>query len=156
MEIVINQLGENDFNSVKEQLVELQYENSQLHFPNKSIKSDYAINKIEGMYTFITENKASAFIAIDKNKVIGFIWCYPRVFFDEQRVYINSLIVSREYRGKKIGEKLVDSVERYAKSLGAVAVDVSTAAFNTGGLGFYRKRGFEDERVQLVKPIGDF
>ncbi|MDN4605928.1 GNAT family N-acetyltransferase [Sporosarcina highlanderae] len=155
MGIIINRLRIEEFNLVKNKLIDLQHENVQLSFPDKKVNPDYVNQRIDSIYTFIKEDKAIVFIAKDEDTVIGFIWCYPRVFYDEHRIFINSLIVSKEYRSKNVGKDLVESVECYTRDSGYAAIDVSAAAFNTGALRFYRNNGFIDERVQLVKPIGD-
>ena len=153
MEIQIEEVRLGEFDKYKEELIKLQYENTCLHFPNKTIDIESTKEKIQSIKVYIEENKAFLFIAKDKNELVGFLWCYPRVFFDEKRIYINSLIVKSNYRGNKIGEKLVKKAEAKAIELNYDAIDVSTASFNNGGLKFYRKYGFLDERVQLVKNI---
>ena len=103
------------------------------------------------MALFASEAKKLCDLAKDNNKIIGFIWCYPRTFYDESRLYINSLIVSGEYRNQGIGQKLIEEVFKKGRELNCDAIDVGCAAFNEKGLKFYHRLGFIDERVQLVK-----
>jgi len=153
MEIAIKQLHENEFVSIKDQLFNLQKENVQLSFPDKIVKAEYVQARIDSIYSFLQQDKAIVFLAMEGETVVGFIWCYPRFFYDEQRIFINSLIVLENYRSKNIGKKLVEKVENYAKDNAYDAVDVSAASFNHSGLKFYRNNGFSDERIQLVKRI---
>lgn len=152
-EIQIKEVTVGEFEKYKDELIKLQYENTSLHFPSKKIEIKDTIEKVNSIKEYMKEQKAFLFIAKQKEELAGFLWCYPRVFFDEKRIYINSLIVKSEYRGNYIGTYLVTSAENKAKELNCDAIDVSTAAFNEGGLRFYRRYGFLDERIQLVKKI---
>ena len=153
MKVKIKEINLNNFNEYFEEIIKLQYENSCLHFPNKIIDINNTRVKINSIWEYLKENKAYIYVATYENIIVGFIWTYPRIFFDEKRLYINSLIINSNYRGNKIGEQLVKTVEKKAKELNCDAIDVSTASFNEGGLKFYKKYGFIEERIQLFKNI---
>ena len=82
------------------------------------INIEYEHNTDDEIYQFIddefnkfaTKNEVICnytpfnFVAREDNKIIGFAWCYPRKFFDENRVFLNSLIVKENYRNRR-GEK---------------------------------------------------
>lgn len=153
MAVQIEEVAIDDFDKYKQDLIKLQYENTSLHFPKKIIDINDTMEKVNSIKEYMKEEKAFLFVAKEEDNVLGFLWCYPRVFFDEKRIYINSLIVKSKYRGNSIGKRLVESAEKKALDLDYDAIDVSTAAFNEGGLRFYRRYGFLDERIQLVKNI---
>ena len=143
-----------EFDSIYEDLVKLQYQNSCIHFPKKTINIEKQTRPtIESIKEYMKENKAFLFVAVenDEKNILGFLWCYPRNFFDESRIYINSLIVKEEYRGKNIGTLLMEAAENKAQELKCDSIYVSTASFNEKALKFYKKQNYEEERIQLVK-----
>lgn len=135
-------------------LVELHYENACLSFPNKEVPISYAEERIKQILQYIQDEKAFVFVAKENEVIIGFAWCYPRKFFDEDRIFVNSLIVKEEYRNKQIGKNLLEEIEKFAIQKKYTAVDLTVAAFNENGRRFYEKNGFEEERIQLVKKVG--
>lgn len=152
--IKIEELKLEEFEEKYDAIVKLEYENVCLHFPDKNIDLKNDIEpSIKEIRQYMKISKAFIFIASENKKTIGYLWCYPRRFFDESRIYINSLIVSKQYRGKQIGEELMKKVETKAKELNCDSIYVTTAAFNDGALKFYRRQNYIDERVQLVKKI---
>ena len=154
--IEIKEMKWQDFDNVYDELVKLQYQNTCLHFPDKIIDMEkHTKPKVKTIKEYMKENKAFLFIASENYKLVGFLWCYPNLFFDENRIYINSLIVKEEYRGQNIGQMLMKNVENKARELKCDSIYVSTASFNEGALKFYRKQNYKDERIQLVKRICD-
>ena len=118
--IEIKEIKTSEFDEIKDQLVELQYQNSCIHFPDKKIsKEKKTIPTVNSIKEYMEMNKAFLFIAKENedNTLIGFLWCYPREFFDESRIYINSLIVKEKYRNQHIGKQLMKKVEEKAKEL---------------------------------------
>ena len=65
-------------------------------------------------------------------------------FFSE--VYIDELIVKKEYRNKKIGTQLIDTLEKFYKGYGFKNMNCCTNRFQ--GPKFYEKCGFELEFVR--------
>lgn len=149
----IKEIKLEEFDEVYKELVNLEFENEQIHFPNKIINIENTKQIIKPIREYIKENKAYVFLARDNEEIIGYIWCYPRMFFDESRIYINSLIVKSEYRDKGIGKCLLDKAEEKAKELKCDAIYLSAATFNEGAVKFYSRNNYISERVQLVKRI---
>ncbi len=149
----IKEIKLEEFDKVYEDLVNLEFENEQIHFPNKIIDIENTKQIIKPIKEYIKENKAYVFLCKENNEIIGYIWCYPRMFFDEKRVYINSLIVKSEYREKGIGKKLIRKAEEKAKELGCDAIYLSAATFNERAIEFYTRNNYNSERVQLVKNL---
>ena len=58
-------------------------------------------------------------------------------------IYLEDIIVSREYRGLKIGSALMDRVMQEAKEEGCKRVRWQVLDWNETAIGFYRKCGAE-------------
>lgn len=69
----------------------------------------------------------------------------------ESEAYINSLIVSEEYRGLGIGMELLQKVEEYCKRNGVKLIALHTYRFEAPD--FYKKYGYIQEG--LTKHISD-
>ena len=83
-----------------------------------------------------------SFVAKYNDKPIGF--CTGFSYYSE--VTINNLVVLREYRGKGIGTKLVESVEKYFEGKGFNNINLVTNDFQAPQ--FYEKCGFTLEFVR--------
>lgn len=149
----IKEIKLDEFDEVYEDLVNLEFENEKIHFPNKVIDIEKTKQIIKPIKEYIKENKAYIFLAKENNETIGYIWCYPRMFFDESRIYINSLIVKSEYRDKGTGKVLLDKAEEKAKELKCDAIYLSAATFNERAVKFYSRNNYISERIQLVKNL---
>ena len=120
--------------------------------PNKDLKKKHEFHKSVFDIRFYYWGKYCKKNEI-KEKLIGFIWAYPRVFLEENRIYINALIIDKKYRGRGFGQMLVEEVEKYARENNIFVVDVSTASFKEEAINFYEKIGYVSERVQLRKSL---
>src|SRR5699024_7018869 len=110
--------------------------------------------KSNELFEYMDKNAAYVVGAFDDKKLIGFIWAYPRIFFIEKRLFINTLVVSKEYSGRGIGKSLISYLTSFAKkNLDITSLDVNVYPKNANAIGFYKHLGFEDERIQMKKEI---
>lgn len=128
-------------------------ENTRGHVVDQKIEDDYILLKAKDLIGYLNQDTAVLFGNFIKEKLVGFIWAYPRVFLEENRIYINALIIDSKYRGKGFGQMLVQEVEKYAQTNNIFVVDVSTASFKEDAINFYEKIGYVSERVQLRKSL---
>ena len=136
-----------------EEFMILKNYNSLIHFPNKDV-NEFNQKKMTELIDYLNEEKAIVYGAYDKSKLVGFIWGYPRTFFDEKRIFINCLVVNKEYEKQGIGKKLINRLEDFAKENKYDSIDLTVAPFNENAVGFYNHMGFESERIQMVKKLG--
>ena len=86
-----------------------------------------------------------AFTANEDNKVVGVIKGHSSY----KEVHISDLIILEQYRGKRIGTKLLEAVEKYFENKGFEIITLSTYEFQASE--FYKKYGFEVEFVRENK-----
>ncbi len=67
--------------------------------------------------------------------------------------HINSVFVSREYRNKGIGTKLINEAMEWIKSQGIEICTLSVVTGNDIALTAYEKLGFRPERTKMWKQI---
>lgn len=128
-------------------------ENTRGHVIDHKIEDVYILHKVKELIEYLAQEKAVLFGMFSHKKLVGFLWSYPRVFLEEKRMYINSLIISSKYRGKSYGQMLIKELEKYTVENNLFAIDVTTASFKTDAIEFYKKIGFKPERVQMRKAL---
>ena len=101
------------------------------------------------------------YLAIEDGKVIGLIMgCIPP--YDEydyldykcpRRGEITELIVTNKIRSKGVGQKLINKMEDYFKSVGCEYVIVDVFAYNELAINFYDKKGYHSRMETMIKKI---
>lgn len=103
---------------------------------------------------------SAIFVATDcEGACIGFVSVARQTHFTgEERAYIGELVVATDAEGRGGGRALIAAAAEWAKAQGLPALELDTGAANARARGFYRRLGFGEESVKLVKrlePSGD-
>ena len=93
-----------------------------------SIKNDIA----EADYTVIAE---------DENVIAGLATVKYEAW--NNRAVLTGIFVAAQFRGKRLGQTLIESIENYAQTKQARCLFVETQNVNYPAIRFYRKSGFE-------------
>jgi len=91
----------------------------------------------------------------DGEKVSGFLNAHIIDFplLMGREMYISDMVVSSDARGEKIGTRLIEYIEEYARELGCNRLMLNNAKKSEAYTrGFYPKKGFE-ERVNFANFI---
>ena len=67
--------------------------------------------------------------------------------------YISDLIVAAAYRGQGWGRALLQRAEDYALTQGAIMLGLGVLAQNTQARRLYADFGFQENQVELLKPL---
>ena len=102
--------------------------------------SEYALKN-----EIICNYRPFVFVAKEENEVVGIITGHS--FYKE--VCISELIVSEQYRGKRIGSKLLEAVENFYKDKNMEHINLATYHFQAPD--FYKKCGFQLEYIRKNK-----
>jgi len=103
----------------------------------------------------VKRGKTRILVAEENGEVVGVAVCevmkWKTTTF-QNLVYVHDLFVKKEHRGRGIGKALLKEVEKWARKMEAnvVVVDVYT---NNPSLNFYRKLGFKEWVLKLVKKV---
>ena len=112
------------------------------------------IEKImEEMKQFIEDKSAIIIGAFQKEKLLGFIWGYKTSTNDKNRIHINYFVVDEKCRKQGIGSQLIKKIYEIAKEMKIQEVELMVTTKNATAVNFYKKQGFEEERVKLCKRI---
>lgn len=89
-----------------------------------------------------------AFVAVAGNQIIAFALYYIRFStWKGQRMYLEDLLVTEEWRGKKVGKLLFDRLIEEAKQKKFTGITWQVLGWNEPAINFYKKyqSSFDDE-----------
>jgi len=90
---------------------------------------------------FVGEMKnelAHYLVMVDQGRIIGYAGMW--IIVDE--AHVTNVAILPEYRGRKLGEKLMSALIEHAKDRGALCMTLEARPSNTVALGLYAKFGF--------------
>lgn len=128
-------------------------ENTRGHENEKVISELYITEKAMEIFKFMANENTIIIGSVFENEIVGILWAYKRVFLEENRIYVNSLIVKEEYRGMGIGKNLMSEMEKIALKNNIYTLDLSTSTFKVEAINFYENLGYESERIQFKKHL---
>ena len=145
---------------VKELLEELQeYMISVDKEGYSTITKDYKEKYFEKIIKEVNAYQGKIFLAIDK-KVVGLI--IGLINNEDISTYdfkapklgrVTELIVTKEYRNKKVGKQLLKKIEEYFKEVGCKGVLLNIFSNNKVAKIFYEKEGYSERTSELIKQI---
>lgn len=102
--------------------------------------------RLEGL----DKNNERVLVAVYNSEVIGYLHAqiYKTLYFEELINFLG-LAVSKEYRNKKVGTKLVNEIENWAKEKGINKVRVNSGFSRKEAHEFYRSLGYNNEKEQI-------
>lgn len=102
--------------------------------------------RLEGL----DKNNERVLVAVYNSEVVGYLHdqIYKTLYFEELINFLG-LAVSKEYRNKKVGTKLVNEIENWAKEKGINKVRVNSGFSRKEAHEFYRSLGYNNEKEQI-------
>ena len=125
------------------------------------IHSDYREKMAIVDLNDIKNNSGKCYLMIENDKAIGLIMgcIFPYGEYDyldykcPKRGEITELIVSKKSRSKGVGQKLINKMEEYFKSVGCEYVLVDVFAYNEIGKNFYNKNNYHNRMEIKIKKL---
>ena len=125
------------------------------------IHSDYREKMAIVDLNDIKNNNGKCYLMIENDKTIGLIMgcIFPYNKYDyldykcPKRGEITELIVSKKSRSKGVGQKLINKMEEYFKSVGCEYVLVDVFAYNEIGKNFYNKNNYHNRMEIKIKKL---
>ena len=151
---------ENYQEEVKELLEELQeYMISVDKEGYSTITKDYKEKYFEKIIKEVNAYQGKIFLAMDKQVVgliIGLINNEDISTYDFKAPKlgrVTELIVTKEYRNKKVGKQLLKKIEEYFKEVGCKGILLNIFMDNKVAKIFYEKEGYSKRTSELIKQI---
>lgn len=85
-------------------------------------------------------------VAEDNDKIVGMLVYYflPYTAQNRTAIYMKELYVNEEYRGRKIGEQLMDALKNEAELNNCKQIKWTVAPWNKAGMKFYERLGAKE------------
>ena len=109
----------------------------------------------------VNNYNGKCYLAIENDKAIGLIMgCIPP--YDEYDYLdykcprlgeVTELVVSKNARGKGVGQELMKHIEKYMKSQGCEYIKIDVFAYNKGAINFYDKQGYHPRMYVDIKKL---
>lgn len=111
--------------------------------------------------TVLKKNKGKIVVAMDGDKMAGYVSMYTKYNEGKELLYnrknksgfITDLYLLKEYRGQKVGSKLLDIAEKYLKEQDCEFIRFEVLGTNKIALDFYDKKGYKPRLVNMIKKI---
>ena len=110
---------------------------------------------VKNYHRILRDGNSHMVLAEVDNQIVGFVNFSIRQSLLHKGCsgMIDELIVSKAFRDKEIGTKLLDAAIKECKDLGCCEIEVSTESSNTSALQFYKRYGFDEKGVFLEKDL---
>jgi GNAT superfamily N-acetyltransferase len=86
-------------------------------------------------------SKNAVWVALSDNKIIGTVSIFPRY----EELYIRSMAVSPDARGKGVGRILMEHINEIAISEGSSSITLNTTPFLFQAIKLYERYGFKQQ-----------
>ena len=95
-------------------------------------------------------------VAVVDEVVVGFVAAGVSDHWSGERdAYIGELVTDDRWQGRGVGRRMVEEVERWARSRGLRRIRLETGAANGAARAFYDRLGFATEEVVLSRAVTD-
>lgn len=121
----------------------------------------YGGKYVKNLLKKIEKKKRIIFIAYSKNIPIGLIAGVIETQYEEKLLScvpskagnILELIVSKKYRGQKVGLELMRTIEKYFQSKKCTVFLLEVFEPNNHAHNFYKKLGYQDRTIGMIKEV---
>lgn len=122
---------------------------------NKSTELENAQKYQEKLLETIENQHGELLIAKINGKIVGLLGWYleEELEFDKAYGYISDIVVTEAYRGKGIGQQLLDEALVRIKNTNVSRVHIGVLLKNIDTKKFYAKNGFSEYSVEMVKEL---
>lgn len=144
---------------IKDLLVELQQYLSDIDKERYNIVGDdYRKKYFEKTMEEVKKCNGKILLFKDNEKIVGLV--VGIVNNDEEirldfkapkRGRITKLVVAKEYRGKHIGRKLLESMRDYLKSIGCEKIMIAVSGYNENAIKFYERNGYHMRMIDMIE-----
>lgn len=112
---------------------------------------------MEALYWQVNKGNMAVFVAKNtKEQIVGHVVAKLDVsefLTGEKQAWILDLAVKPEYWSRGLGQSLMYAVETVALEQGIKYVGLTVTCANKRAADFYKKMGYQDERLQMVKEL---
>jgi ribosomal protein S18 acetylase RimI-like enzyme len=105
--------------------------------------------------TILTDPERGTFVALSDGSAVGFVSCSFAAKPWGRSCEINTLVVDEASRGREIGTRLMETIERFGIEQGAAGLRVDVLTGNAAARRFYERLGYHEIAVRYAKKVPD-
>lgn len=99
----------------------------------------------------LREGRQVCFVACVEGEVMGWVEAsVERRLQTPPFAFVGGLVVREGFRGRRVGQRLCEEVERWARGLGLSAVRLTSRSTRTEAHRFYQRNGYRQVKTSLV------
>jgi len=163
MDVVIRDYRQEDYDFLVQCMEGIQGHIAAIDFLQRSKRvPDFSAKKwVDHTIERVKKNDGTVFIAEYEKKSVGCVAGIIKVSTEEDLLdvfpfkdgRIIELFVDPSYRQKNIGFLLVGRMESYFRGKGCTVSELGCLAGNTGAYKLYKKHGYVDNNIEMVKKL---
>jgi ribosomal protein S18 acetylase RimI-like enzyme len=123
-----------------------------------SIETDFTPDQVKqqrGLQQLLESTGAQILVAESRGRLVGMVTMQTLVSTAEggRGGLVEDLVVDSEYRGMKIGAGLLEQLQSRAQKMGLSRLQLAADKTNSAALEFYRKVGWEQTSLLLLRRV---
>ncbi len=135
-------------------VMDFQYEVYESNFPGFRVDESFRKEYRRDMRRAARDPGEMLYVLEQDGCACGFIWVAMMTTLVDPRVgYIKNVYVAPHLRGQGEAERLMQAAEEWVRENGATKVMLDASVVNERAVEFYRKVGYEVERVRMVREL---
>ena len=158
MKVKVRKATRDDYTSV----CELFYEIDTLHrdnLPHVFQKPGDAAREQDYYLNLVADENVGFFVANIDEKLVGFVHALVRdtpaipVLVPKRHANVDFIVVKAGFQDQGIGSRLMDRVQEWAITKGAVSIELNVYEFNRNAISFYGKLGYRTLSRKMSKEL---
>ena len=117
----------------------------------RDLHSDDRTMSIADLEEILRDDSAICMVVLDNGRIKGMATLYIIPKFGSKNRLLEDVIVSSEYRGQGLGEKLVKSLIEEAKARRVRSISLTSRPVRVASHKLYQKLGFEKKETEVFK-----
>lgn len=119
------------------------------------------VRSVDYLSSLISDDKSDFLLAVIDDKMVGFSLLFEKetsnisLLVPCKYAYIQDFVVSKHYRNKGIGTKLMEESKLWAKNRGMNYLRLSVLPKNKDAQRFYRRHGLGEQMITMECPIDE-
>ncbi len=146
-----------------EQINELLNDVLNIHHQGRSdlFKSDTKKYTDEQLIEIINDDDRPVFVLEEDGLILGYAFCIfqqhlnDNILTDVRTLYIDDLVVRKQYRGRHLGKQLYEYVKKFSRESGCHNLTLNVWAFNENARKFYESLGMKPQKIFMEEILDE-
>ena len=114
---------------------------------NEKWTEENSLKKIKDYY-----NGSKVLVIAENNNIIGFLIYYKMIWDNKIKLYINEIVVLKEFRNQGIGTRLLNEAEKAAEKENINNIELASH-IKSKAFQLYKKLGYKESGLVIMEKI---